>query len=211
MPIKARSEDAKTPLARVAFANGLFKLREKASKKGIRKEYQCTLLYPKGSDISSLQKLVGQAAEEAWPGKAKALAESGVLKNPILDGDGPQGASKKTGKRHEGFAGQHFIRVATGEDYPPKLVNQKVRPITSQSELKSGDYGYPVIHAMAWEDDEGGKGISFGISMFQKAKDGDALGGGDGADPDKMFEAIPDEGDAPASTKTGEGAAGLFG
>ncbi len=208
MPIKARSEDTKTPLARVAFADGLFKLREKDNG---RKEYQCTLLYPKGSDISSLTKLISQVAEEAWPGKAKALVESGVLKNPILDGDGPQGASKKTGERHAGFAGQHFIRVASGEDYRPKLVNQKVLPITSKDELKSGDYGFPVIHAMAWEDDKGGKGISFGISMFQKAKDGESLGGGGAGNPEEHFEAIPDEGDAPAETKKGDGAGGLFG
>ena len=76
--------------------------------------------------------------------------------------------------------------------------------------MYSGCYVYAVVNAFTWENKEKGKGISFGLSMAQFVKDGENLGGG-GADPEEFFEVIPDTGDAPASTKSGAGAGGLFG
>ena len=70
---------------------------------------------------------------------------------------------------------------------------------------------WSVVNAFTWENKENGKGISFGVSMIQKAKDGERLGGGGGVDVDKWAEKIDDEGEAPAETKTGQGAGGLFG
>jgi hypothetical protein len=203
----ARSADIKTPLARLAFANGLFEAQPKQSG---GKHWTCSLLFPKTVDIGALKTAAVDAAVEEWGDKAKQMIADGLIKNPFLDGDGPQGKSKKTGEPHNGFPGNVFIRCTSGEDYRPKLVNQKVLPITSKEELKSGDYVYAVVNAFTWENKENGKGITFGVSMLQKAKDGESLGGG-GANPEEHFEAIPDEGDAPAETKKGNGAAGLFG
>jgi hypothetical protein len=204
----ARSEDLKTPLARLAFANGLFELQTTQSGK---KQWNCSLLFPKTADISTLQQLAVDAAVEEWGDKAKQMIKDGIIKSPFLDGDGKQGKSKKTGEPHEGFPGSTFIRCTSGEDYRPKLVNQKVLPITSKDELYSGCFVFAVVNAFTWENKENGKGITFGISMLQKAKEGDRLGGGGGGNPDEHFETIADEGDAPAETKKGEGAAGLFG
>ena len=204
----ARSEDTKTPLARLAFANGLFELQTTQSGK---KQWNCTLLFPKSMDISALKQLAVDAAKAEWGDKAVSMIENGIIKSPFLDGDGKQGKSKKSGEPHAGFPGHTFIRCTSGEDYRPKLVNQKVLPITSKDELKSGDYGYAVVNAFTWENRENGKGITFGIGMFQKAKDGETLGGGGGLDVDKWAEKIEDEGEAPDATKAGAGAAGLFG
>ena len=204
----ARSADLKTPLARLAFANGLFDLQTTQSGK---KQWNCSLLFPKGADISSLKNLALEAAKEEWGDKAVQMIKDEIIKSPFLDGDGKQGKSKKTGEPHEGFPGTTFIRCTSGEDYRPKLVNQKVLPITSKDELYSGCYVFAVVNAFTWDTKENGKGITFGISMLQKVKDGDRLGGGGGGNPDEHFEKIDDEGDAPAETKQGAGAAGLFG
>ena len=204
----ARSEDLKFSEVRVAFANGLFELPETQSGK---KQWNCSLLIPKGVDTSKLQQLAVDAAVAEWGDKAKQMIADKLIKSPFLDGDGPQGKSKKTGEPHAGFPGHTFIRVTSGEDYRPKLVNQKVLPITSKDELKSGDYGFPVVNAFTWENKENGKGITFGLSMFQKTRSGESLGGGGGGNPEDVFEKIADEGDAPAETKTGAGAGGLFG
>lgn len=203
----ARSEDIKTPLARFAFTGGLFKPQE--DDRG-NKSWTCSLLFPKGVDISALQGAALKAAKEEWGDKAEQMIKDGVIKNPFLDGDGKQGKSKKTGEPHAGFPNTTFIRVKSGEAYRPKLVNQKILPITSEDEFYSGCYGFAVVNAFTWDTKENGKGISFGISMAQKAKDGDRLGGS-GGNPDEHFEKIADEGDAPDSTKTGKGAGGLFG
>lgn len=202
----ARSSDIKTPLARLAFAQGLFELQTRQSG---GKHWTCSLLFPKSVDITALKNAAVEAAVEEWGEKAKEMIAGGLIKSPFLDGDGPQGKSKKTGEPHNGFPGHVFIRCTSGEDYRPKLVNQKVLPITEKSEMYSGCFVYAVVNAFTWENKENGKGITFGVSMLQKAKDGESLGGG-GADPSEHFETIEDEGDAPAETKKGDGAAGLF-
>lgn len=205
----ARSDDIKTPLARLAYTDDLFVPR--ANDKGVKK-WGCSLLFPKTTDMSALHAAALQAAEKEWPGKAAQWIKDQVIKSPFLDGDGPQAVSRKTGERNAGFAGCWFIRTSSGEDYRPKLVDRKILPITSKDgPLYSGAYGYAVVAFWTWEDAKNGKGISCNLSMIQVAKDGERLGGGGGVDVDKWAEVIPDEGAAPEATKTGAGAAGLFG
>ena len=209
----SRSEDLSTQkfklLGRFAFTQGLFDLQTTQSGK---KQWNVTILFPKTADLTPLHNLALAAAQAEWGEKAVQMIKDGIIKTPFLSGDGKQGKSKKTGEPHSGFPGHTFIRCTSGEDYRPKLLNGKLLPIADKSELKSGDYGYAVLNAFTWENRENGKGITFGISMVLKAKDGDSLGGGGGAgDPDSYFEKIEDEGAAPDATKTGAGAAGLFG
>lgn len=204
----ARSSDVKTPLARLAFANGLFKPLERDNGS---KQWACTLLFPKTADLTSLRNAVIEAAKTEWGDKAVEMLKNEVIKTPFLDGDGKQGRSKETGEPHAGFAGNYFIRVTSGEEYRPKLFDRNVNPTNSQDEIYSGAYVYGVVSAYTWDTKENGKGVSFGVSLLQKARDGDRLGGGGGPDPSKFLEKIADEGEAPASTKGGAGAAGMFG
>lgn len=204
----ARSADFKTPLARIAFADNLFTPQQRDNGK---KQWGCSLLWPKGVDLSALHNAALEAAKEEWGDKAAEMIKNEIIKNPFLDGDSKQGKNKQTGEAHAGFPGTTFIRVISGEEYRPKLVNQKVLPITSKDELFSGCFGYAVVNAFTWENKENGKGISFGVSMIQKAKDGDRLGGAGGINVEEWADKIEDEGEAPAETKTGQGAGGLFG
>lgn len=208
----ARSADLSTQktglLGRFAFTQGLFQLQDTQSGK---KQWNVTILFDKGLDLTPLHNLALEAAKEEWGDKAVQMIKDGLIKTPFLDGDGPQGKSKKTGEPHAGFPGNTFIRCTSGEDYRPKVLTPQLLPATKE-DLKSGDYGYAVVNAFTWENRENGKGITFGISMAMKARDGESLGGGGGAgDPDDYFQAIPDEGAAPAETQGGDGAAGLFG
>ena len=206
----ARSQDVKTPLCKFAFTQGLFELQDNNG----RKQWGCSLLFPKGSDISALEKAAVEAAVAEWGDKAKQMIKDKLIKSPFLDGDGPQGKSKKTGEAHKGFPGTTFIRANSGADYRPKLVDRRLMPITGKAELPSGSMGYAVLSAYTWDAAEQGKGISFNISMVQvtKVAEGEeVLGGGGGGNPEEYFEKIDDEGEAPASTKEGAGAEGLFG
>lgn len=203
----ARSENLKTPLCRFAYTQHLFKLKKDDNGK---ESWNCTLLFPKDADLSALKELALAAAKEEWGDKAVQMLKDGLIHNPFLDGDGPQGKNKQTGEPHKGFPGTTFIRVQSGKDFRPKLVDNQVLPIASPEDFYSGCYGYAVVNAFTWENKEKGKGISFGISMAQKTREGEKLGGGE-ANPEQYFEKVADEGEAPAFTKSGAGAAGLFG
>lgn len=200
--------------ARISYAFGLFDPQPKASGNG--EHYTCTLLIPK-SDKETLQKLkqiAGECAIEEWKERAADFVKNGLLKDPILDGDGPQGCNKETGARHKGLEGHVFIRPASGLDYPPVVVKRDGRTRATKADLPSGSWGYAVLSCFPWENQQGGKGVSFNISGFQIAKvaeGDDVLGGAGQINPEKYFEPIADEGDAPAETKDGSGAAGLFG
>ena len=204
----ARSADFKTPLAIVSFSADLFKPRER---EGGKKGYGCTLLFPKTSDISAITNAILQAAEAEWGEKAKQWLKDGVIKNPVLDGDGPQAVSKKTGERHAGYAGHWFIRCSSGADYPPKVYDRQRNEVFDLEGCRSGSKVYAVINAYTWEHPTNGKGIRFGISMVQLVKnaEGDEVLGGSNPSPDRFFEVIDDEGDAPAAVQGGAGAAGL--
>ncbi|WP_316397305.1 ssDNA-binding protein [Bradyrhizobium sp. 33ap4] len=207
----SRSEQFKTPaLVRAAFVDGLF---EVVTDDRGSKSWTCSLLIPKSDSLAAYEKAAVEAAAAEWGGNEKAIKmiKDKIIHSPFLDGDGPQGKSKKTGEPHAGFPGHWFLRVKSGEAYRPTLIDRKKLPITSRDQLYSGCYGYAVLHCFTWENKEKGKGLTFGLDMFQVAKDGDRLGGGGGVDVDKWAEEIPDEGAAPDSTKSGAGAGGLFG
>lgn len=201
---------------RISYAQFCFEPNTTESGK---KQYQGTFLFPKTADKSALDKLVLDTLVEEFGGRMGGQAgiidaiKSGVIKSPFLDGDGKQGRDKD-GKPKPGYAGHWFIRGISGEEYPPKmLISQRgaIVPAT-KSDIKSGDYGFPVINVFTWDNPKNGKGASFGFSMFMKSRDGEAIGGSGGpGKPEDHFEAIADEGAAPASTQDGAGAAGLFG
>lgn len=204
----ARSQDVKTPIAIAAFAHNLFELNN-------RNKFGLSLLWKKGTDLKVLHDAAQEAAVGQWGDKVANMVKNGILKSPFLDGDGPQAVNKETSERYKGFAGHTFIRCVSGPDNKPVVVDRRRNPIVAKADIPSGSQVFAVVNAFAWENEEGGKGVSFGISLVQmvkKAEGDEVLGGGGGApNPDKFFEVIEDEGDAPASTKTGDGAAGLFG
>lgn len=201
---------------RISYAQFCFEANTTPSGK---KQYQGTFLFPKTANKAALDQLVLDVLVEEFGGKMGGQAgiieaiKKGLIKSPFLDGDGKQGYSQD-GKPKPGYAGHWFIRCTSGEDYPPAMMISRRGAIVpaTKADIKSGDYGFPVVNAYTWDDPRNGKGCSFGFSMFMKSRDGEAIGGSGGpGKPEDHFEAIPDEGAAPEATKTGQGAAGLFG
>jgi hypothetical protein len=204
-----RSPDIRTPLARLAFPF-LIKPQERVRDDGQKfTEYSCTLLFPKTVDLGVLKTAAIDVCKKEWGEKAEGLIKSGLIKTPFLDGDGKQGMNSKTGEPKAGFPGHTFIRAASRNKIA--VVDKQRLPITDASEIYPGCYVYAILAAYTWENAKQGKGVSFGLGGVQFAKAGERLGGGGGIDPEKAFDVIEDEGDAPASTKSGDGAAGLFG
>jgi hypothetical protein len=190
-----RTEHFRGPLMRVSYAWQLFKLRED---EGYRPSYGCTLIAPNdgfGPIIERVKEVVvGQWGETKGPEKWKA----GLIKNPILPGDGKEARAKDTGELHPGMGEDvKFIRVTSGAERKPLIfAKDAVTRIDDPEDLPSGSWVYPVLNCFAWHNDKNGDGVGIGLEMIQLAKiaTGDEILGGSGrSDPSKFFEAIKDD------------------
>lgn len=156
-------------------------------KDGAKKKYSVMALFAPGQDISALKTAARKAVEEKF-GADKAL---GIIKHPkfkspfkdqaeLVDDDGEQ--------RPGTVAGAIFVNLS--HEIQPVVLGLDARPMKDMREFYSGCYAVAQLEAYAWEHDEGGKGVSFGLVAIQKRRDGDRLGGGGlRADPD-AFEPI---------------------
>lgn len=205
----ARSNDFKTPLCRLSYAQSLYKAR--AAAEGAPKKYGCTLIFPK-SARAELEKHVAETITAEWGPKGIEKAKAGLIKSPFLAGDGKEARNKQSGDLHPGMGPDvFFIRVQAGEERPPFVTWKDPNKQETEEAVFSGCYGKAVLNCFAWHNAQSGDGVSFGIQGFQRLQDGERLGGSGGADPEKWHETIADEGAAPESTKSGAGAGGLFG
>lgn len=201
--ILARGTEFRTPECRLSFAQGLFK-------KNDRGKYAPSLIFAKTVDRSALDKALRDVIVEAWGDKGLEKAKAGLIKSPFLAGDGKEARSKKTGDLHPGMGPDVFFIRPTTTIEPVVRYKSANIPATEQ-EVYSGCYGFAVLQAFAWNNDESGDGVSFGVNYFQKLRDGDRLAGSGGTDANQWFESIEDTGAAPEETKSGQGAGGLFG
>ena len=210
MAVLGRLPEFKSPLCRLSYASGLFEAR--AMEGSTAKKYTATLIFPK-SDLPALEAQVAKLIMETpgWGAAAIEKAKKGLIKSPFLAGDGKEARNKKTGDISPGMGPEvFFIRVQSGEKQPPKIIWRDPKTDETEENVYSGCYGKAQLNLFAWNDKRQGDGVSFGISGFQKHREGERLGVGR-TDPEKWAETIEDDGPAPEETRTGQGAAGLFG
>ena len=205
---KARSDNFKSPECRLSYAKGLWKPR-KISETSTREAYGCTLIFPV-SARPALEKIAAEVITTEWGDKGLERAKQGLIHAPFIAGDGPQARNKETGEIKTGLGPDvFFIRPTAGIEYPPQVRWRDPNLQMTENEVYSGCYGKAVLNIFSWHNSQQGDGVSFGIAMFQKLREGEKLGGG-GIEPDKWMEEVPDEGPATA-TEGGRGASGLFG
>lgn len=226
MAAMASSSPVRTPPCRFSYVQNMFTRVTKKDNAGnpVLKdgkpvtEQQCTLIFDKTVDKTALDAAIKEVIVAQWGEKGMEKAKNGLIRLPYLAGDGKEARAKsgdKAGEIHPGLgADKFFIRVATRLEAPIRYRSETI-PATfgdGEDQIKSGDYGFAMIHAYAWHNDQNGDGVSFGIDYLQKTKAGESLGGsGGGVDVGSVYEAVEDTGAAPAETKEGKGAGGLFG
>lgn len=190
-------EDFKTSLARISYANGLYTPRDD--------KHSVTLIYPK-SDIAALQNAVADVVKNEWSEKGIERFKKGLIKNPILAGDG-KSAHDKEGNLRDGM-GPEVVFIRPWSKDPIKCFGPDVLPMDAK-DVKSGWWGYPVLTPFAWHNDEQGDGVGFWISMWQHIKEDEVFAGSREADPDKFFQKEKVETDGDGNVGSG-GASDLF-
>lgn len=219
MADKNRGEEFKSPLCRLRNARKLYTASAYQNDINGRKTYGAELVFPE-SDRAFLESKVAEVLAKMPKGFERAKA--GVIVSPIIDGNGKQAkyqSGENAGEIKPGLGvGTIFIRPTAvyelnGQLMPPPWVrwlDRDTPALLGPGIVYSGCFGKAVLNVYEWTD---GKGVSFGISGFQKLQDGEPLGGdgGGASDPSKWVETIENSGEAPAETKTGAGASGLFG
>lgn len=196
-----RTEPFTSPLVRISYAMGLFKPRE--NDKGVER-YGVTLIVPKDA-VGALRDAVAQVVTGEWGDKGVERFKKGLIKNPILAGDGKE-AHDKDGSLRPGLGADVFFIRPTSND-PVKCFDQNVLPMDAK-DVVSGHWGRAVLNAYAWHHDSNGDGVSFGINMWQHVKEDESLGGGS-RDPGDFFQK---EGVATGDNSSVKGgAAGIFG
>jgi hypothetical protein len=173
-----------TPVFRVSFPAIL---KPKAFE-GKEAEYSVVMLFDKDIDLgkpakgqkNSLKRAAFYAAVEKW-GKDKTKWPRN-LKMPFRDGEEKSDV--------DGYEGTIFITARSKTQ--PNLVDQRLRPITSEDDFYAGCYAHAEVMAAAF-DNSGNKGVSFWLQNIQKVRDGEPFSGRLPAD--QVFGALESDDD----------------
>ncbi len=151
-----------TPLFRLSFPQ----LFEAKSFQGGDAKFSLTMLFGPDADLTELKAAAKAAAVEKW-GADKIPSN---FRNPFRDG---------AEKEHlDGYDETiTFIRATSSGDNPPELVDRAKNEIVSRKDLYAGCYCRAVVTPFAY-DTAGNRGVSFGVRVVQKMKDGSSFGGG---------------------------------
>ena len=114
----ANSGDFKSPLGRLSYARDLFKAR---ANKGSKEKFGCTLIFP-NSDKKFFLDIIKKVITEEWGPAGLARADKGLIKIPLLAGDGKEAHNKTTGELNAGMGSDvFFIRPTANADRVPRV------------------------------------------------------------------------------------------
>lgn len=161
-----------TPAFRVAFPS-VFKKR---AYEGGDEKYEITMLFPKNTDISLLQKAADAALDATYSGK-KARPKG--LKFPFRDGDEVE---------WDGYAGCTAVKATSL--YRPNVVDRKLQTIDDEELFYAGCWARATVNAFCY-DKKGNKGVTFGLQNVQFLRDDEPFTGRTTGEED--FDELPDE------------------
>jgi hypothetical protein len=164
-----------TPKARLNFAH-LFTPRQRLNQGEL--VYQCVLVFEVGADLTALRNAAAAAAKEKWGADWLKHSKLSTFKKPLR-------RCEEKDDRESFPAGAWFLTAWSKNK--PGMVDQANRPILSESQLYSGCYVYADLNAFAY-DQQGSKGVAFGLNNIQKVADGERLDGR--RDPTQVFKPI---------------------
>lgn len=158
-----------TPEFRVSYPH-VFKAQ--APKPTDKPKFSITMLFPKDSDMSSIQEALKQAKIAAFGADKKNWPKG--LQSPVSDGNGH--IDKDSGEIKKGYKNHWVIKATSNEDSKPFIADEGGNEILNPSQFYSGCYARAQLLATNWEY-MGKEGIMFILDGAQKLRDGEPFGG----------------------------------
>jgi hypothetical protein len=144
-------------------------------------KFSCVFIFEEGTDLTAVKRIILAAAEEKWPGKAKAMFKSGQLRNPL-----------RSDWEEKGYPENSVFLTASSKKQPGVVApwpgeDGRPEPITDPNKVYPGSYIRGSIRAYAY-DVRGNKGVTFNLNNVQFLRDGERLDSS--VDARDEFEAI---------------------
>lgn len=172
-----------TPKFKAGFPN---LLKAKRNELNGKDEYSVVALFPKGTDMTAMQKAAQAAIVAKW-GEDKTKWPKN-LKSPFRKHEEKEKVDEKTGNKSypPGFEeGGIFINLKSANK--PQCVernsNGDLEEIIDSSKIYGGCILMASVNAFAY-DQLGNKGVSFGLNNILKVSDGERFGGKNSAADD---------------------------
>ena len=168
-----------------------------------RPKFSVTIVVPKTSQALIAQ--IKAAAEEVLSAKFGTAVRPPNIRRGIKDGDQPN----NEGKTYPALAGAYYLDLSTFNQ-PTLVAEDAATPLTALADsgkLYAGCFANVHMNAY-WYDTDGNKGVAWGLSMVQRVRDGEKLGG-NGGDPRTAFKPVSVPGSAAAGN--GDDMADLMG
>jgi hypothetical protein len=137
-----------TPPARLLFP-ALFE--PKSFQDGGQAKYGAVLVFPAGTDLTSLKALIKDEYAASFPSRPQ-------IQNPLRNGD------DKVDEWGEVFRGATFLRVSTTKK--PTVFDANCQPVMDSSAVFNGAVCRAEVHAFAY-DKMGNRGISVTLDSIQ--------------------------------------------
>lgn len=146
------SDTIVTPEATLSFPS-LFVARGMKDTPDQNKKFSAKLIFPEGTDLSTLQAEAQAVAAEKWPNGAPAN-----IRVPINRDD----------------EGNIYMNISSREEYPPQVVGPDRQPIINQSDIYPGCKVVAGVRFYAY-DKAGNRGVAAGMVAVMKTADGERL------------------------------------
>jgi hypothetical protein len=150
-------------------------------------KYSIRALFPPTTNLSDLKKAAEQVAKEKWPAGVPKTMRSPFRRNEELENPVP------------GIGDDWIVMTFSAPaDKRPGILDAKLQDIIDEVEVYSGAWYRAQIRPFAYEQ-QGNKGVSFGLQNVQKVKDDEPLGAGR-TPANKAFDAVADAGSGDAGS-----------
>lgn len=188
------ADNLNTPKFRAAFISVFTATTPREADASQKPKYSIRAVFPPDADFKQLKAAAEACAKEKWGDKIPKGLRSPFRKNEELDNPVP------------GIDDDWVVMTfSANENRRPGIVDAKLNDIINEDDVYAGAWYRAQVRPYAY-DQQGNKGVAFGLQNVQKLKDDEPLGAGR-TPASKAFEAVDDENeDEPAGTTKTAGA-----